>query len=199
MRLFCWFPQVESALIETGEILLSTTTSGEVVRFIGAFAAACVFIVALGGCQRPSQNTYRAEEVGKSSAVSFGTVLAIREIDIIGRNTGAGALGGGAVGAGAASYVGSGNAWAIGGGLLAGAIIGALAEQAMADRKGLEYTVILESGVTLTVTQEKASDDTPIAKGDRVIVQNTGGYQRVLPAATLPTAVKRPQGIKVVD
>ena len=31
------------------------------------------------------------------------------------------------------------------------------------------------------------------------IVQNTGGYQRVLPASNLPTEVKRPKGIKVVD
>ena len=38
-----------------------------------------------------------------------------------------------------------------------------------------------------------------LAPGERVMVQNSGGYQRVLPASGLPTAVKRPQGIKVID
>jgi len=169
-----------------------------------AFVAALVLLITAGvltACQNPSQNAYRYNEVGKSSAVSFGTVIAVRTIDIIGRNTGAGALVGGAAGAGAGSAIGagSGNGWAIGAGLVAGAVVGALAEQAISDRKGLEYTVILESGVTLTLAQENPPNERPLEVGERVIVQNTGGYQRVLPASQLPTEVKRPQGIKVVD
>lgn len=155
----------------------------------------------LSACQNPNQSTYRHDEVGKSSAVSFGSIIAVRPIDIIGRNTGAGALIGGAAGAGAGSAIGSGsgNNWAIGAGSVAGAIAGAMAEQAMADRKGLEYTIVLESGVTLTIAQENPPNETPLQVGERVIVQNTGGYQRVLSATQLPTEVKRPQGIKVVD
>ncbi len=169
-----------------------------------AFTAALFLLAiagALGACQHPNQNTYRYDEVGKSSAVSFGTVVAVRTIDIIGRNTGAGALIGGAAGAGAGSAIGSGsgNGWAIGAGLVAGGVVGALAEQAASDRKGLEYTVVLESGVTLTIAQESPADERPLQVGERVIVQNTGGYQRVLSASQLPTEVKRPQGIKVVD
>lgn len=169
-------------------------------KSIASFCAA-LLLFGLTACQHPSQNAYRYDEVGKSSAVSFGTVLAVRQIDIIGQNTGAGAVIGGAAGAGAGSAIGSGsgNNWAIGAGLVAGAIAGALAEQAMADRKGVEYTVILESGVTLTVAQEAPKDERILQAGERVIVQNSGGYQRVLPAANLPTEVKRPQGIKVVD
>ena len=116
------------------------------MRRAGAIILLIAVLGALSGCEHPNQNTYRYDEVGKSSAVSFGTVLAIREVNIIGKNTGAGAVAGAAAGAGAGSYLGSGsgNAWAIGGGLLVGAVAGALAEQAMADRKGIEYTVILE-------------------------------------------------------
>lgn len=75
--------------------------------------------------QRPSQNVYNYDEVGKSSAVSFGTVISSRQVDIIGKNTGAGAVVGAGAGAGAGSYAGSGSgeAWAIAGGALAGAII----------------------------------------------------------------------------
>ena len=165
----------------------------------GHFALGCALL--LSACQHPNRDVYSYNEIGKSSAVSFGTILAVRQIDIIGKNTGAGAVVGAAAGAGAASYAGhgSGNTWAVGAGLLAGAIAGGLAEQAMADRKGLEYTVILESGVTLTIAQEAPKDEAPIPVGTRVIVQNSGGYQRVLPATNLPTEVKRPQGIKVTD
>ncbi len=164
-------------------------------------AATAVLLLGLSACQQSSQNAYRYNEVGKSSAVSFGTVLAVRPIDIIGENSGAGAVIGGAAGAGAGSAFGSGsgNNWAIGAGLIAGAIAGALAEQAMSDRKGVEYTIILESGITLTLAQESPKDERIMQAGERVIVQNTGGYQRVLPASNLPTEVKRPQGIKLVD
>lgn len=162
---------------------------------------AAIALTIAGCAQTQNQNTYRYDEVGKSSAISFGTVIAIREIDIIGRNTGTGAAVGAAAGAGAGSYAGSGSGelWAIGAGLVLGAMAGAAAEQAMADSKGMEYTVTLETGITLTVAQNMAATDTPIGIGQRVIVQNTGGYQRVLPATHLPTQVKRPVGIEIVD
>lgn len=166
-------------------------------------SALCAFIViALASCaQRQSQSVYNYDEVGKSSAVSFGTVVSSRQVDITGKNTGTGALIGAGAGAGAGSYAGggSGEIWAVAGGALAGAIVGGLAEQAMADRVGIEYVVVLESGVTMTIVQDMAKTDVAFQPGVRVIVQNTGGYQRVLPAANLPTEIARPQGIKVVD
>ena len=156
----------------------------------------------LTGCARhSSQNVYQEGEVGQTTAVSFGTVVAVRGIDIVGKSTGTGAVLGGASGAAAGSAFGSGsgNGAAIAGGLIAGVIVGAIAEQAMKDRTGMEYTVVLESGVVLTVAQEMGSGDQPINAGDRVIVQNSGGYQRVLPASNLPTAIQRPKGIKIID
>lgn len=160
-----------------------------------------VAMVLTGCAAHQSQNVYDSSEVGKSSAVSFGTIISSRQVDITGQNTGAGALVGGAAGAGAGSYIGSGSGsiWAAAAMGLAGAAAGAVAEQAAADRKGIEYIVVLESGVTMTIVQDVGKDDQILQKGDRVIVQNTGGYQRVLPAQNLPTEVARPQGIKVVD
>src|SRR3546814_4628342 len=115
-------------------------TGGVTMRTIGTLLAAILMVAALSGCTRPSQNYYRADEVGKTSAVSFGTIVAARDIGIIGKNTGVGAGLGAAAGAGAGSYAGSGsgNAWALGAGLVVGAVAGALAEQAMADRKGVD-------------------------------------------------------------
>lgn len=168
------------------------------------FAIALGIVLALGvsGCaQRPSQNVYNYDEVGKSTAVSFGTVISSRQVDITGQNTGAGALVGAGIGAGAGSYAGSGSGsiWAAAAGALVGAAVGAAAEQAAADRVGIEYIVILESGVTMTVVQDIGKNDVAIPEGSRVIVQNSGGYQRVLPASNLPTEMARPQGIKLVD
>ncbi len=156
----------------------------------------------LPGCARhSSQNVYQEADVGRTTAVSFGTVIAVHSIDIVGKTVGAGALLGGASGGAAASFIGSGsgNGAAIAGGVVVGALIGEIAEQAVRDRTGMEYTVVLESGVTLTVAQEMGKGDLPINAGDRVIVQNSGGYQRVLPASSLPTAIQRPKGIKIID
>ena len=172
------------------------------MKWLGMAMLGIVMAFGVAGCaKRPSQNVYNYDEVGKSSAVSFGTVVSRREIDITGKNTGTGALIGGAAGAGAGSYIGSGDgtAWAVAGGALAGAVIGAIAEQSAADRKGVEYVVVLESGVTLTIAQDVGEKDVLLNPGDRVIVQNSGGYQRVLPAANLPTQIERPKGIKIVD
>lgn len=165
------------------------------------WAVGTIAMLGLSGCNRPGQNFYHQSEVGQVSAVSFGTVVGARDIGIIGERTGAGALLGGAAGGAIGSQIGggTGQAVAIGGMLIAGAIAGAVAEQALQDRTGVEYVVVLEAGVTLTIVQEKAAGDRILAAGERVMVQNSGGYQRVLPASHLPTVVQRPQGIKVKD
>ncbi|MDD5585607.1 MAG: hypothetical protein PHY92_01450 [Alphaproteobacteria bacterium] len=163
---------------------------------------ACLLLLfSVVGCAHKSQNTYGYEEVGKSSAVSFGTVVNVREIDITGKNTGLAAAGGAVAGGLGGSQIGSGagNAAAIVGLAVAGAAVGAIAEQALSDRKGVEYTITLESGVTLTIPQETPQGERIMQSGERVIVQNSGGYQRVLPASQLPTEIARPKGIKVVD
>lgn len=171
------------------------------MRKVAILASALVVALMITGCARQSQNTYRYDEVGRTSAVTFGTVVAVRPVDIIGQNTGLGAGLGATAGAGVGSQIGqgTGNAWAILGGVIIGAVAGAAAEQAISDRTGVEYTVTLESGVTLTVVQETPEGERILGVGERVIVQNSGGYQRVLPAAHLPTEIHRPQGIKVID
>lgn len=153
------------------------------------------------GCSHPGQNTYSYSEVGKSSLVNFGTVISVREVAVQGQNTGAGAMVGGAGGGIAGSQIGhgGGSAAAALGGVVVGAVIGAVAEQALANRKATEYIVTLETGATLTVVQDHNEGEQAINPGDRVIVQMSGGTQRVLPASQLPTTIKRPQGLKVVD
>jgi len=158
-------------------------------------------ILAVAGCQRPGQSAYSAREMGRGALVNFGTVVAVREVAVIGENSGAGAGIGAVTGGIVGSRFGSGggNVAATLGGALAGAIVGAMAEQAANDRTGIEYTVTLETGATMTILQEKNAGDRVLPPGSRVMVQVSSGYQRVLPADSLPTEIQRPQGIRVLN
>ncbi len=155
----------------------------------------------LSGCVTNSQSRYGHQDVGKASVVEFGVIIASRPVDISGKNTGTGAVVGGTAGGFAMSGVGSGtgNAAAIVGGIIVGAAAGAIAEQALSDRTGLEYTITLNNGKTITLVQEQTKEDRVFAAGERVMVQANGTYQRVLAADHLPTEVSRPKGIAVVD
>jgi outer membrane lipoprotein SlyB len=158
-----------------------------------AFTAACA--------KGPSQNQYLEDEVGASRIVNFATVIQSRPVGITGKNTGTGALAGGAVGAGSGAYVGngSGSVWAMAGGAVIGAVAGAAAEQAAKDRGGIEYVLTKENGKTITIVQELGENERVFKSGERVMIQTSGSYQRVLPAEQLPTSIARPKGIKVID
>lgn len=149
----------------------------------------------------PSQNRYNYNEVGQSTVVDFATVVAVKPVEITGRNTGTGMLVGATAGGLAANQVGggSGKTAATVGGVVAGAAVGAIAEQMIADKKGYEYLVVTERKETRTIVQHQAPEDIVFNVGDRVMVQTSGTYQRVLPTTGLPDSVKKPQGIKIVD
>jgi len=155
----------------------------------------------LSACETPSQNVYDYREAGQSVIVQFGTVVDVRPIKIKGPNSGAGAVAGGVAGAAVGSQVGQGDGAAVAaiGGLVVGAVAGAMAEQALQDKTGLDFTVVLENGKTITSSQYFKKDEPLIKTGDRVMVQTSGSYQRVLPANHLPEQIKRPKGIKIVD
>lgn len=178
--------------------------------------ATILCLLTVAGCnQHSSQNAYSAKDIGVSHAMEFGTVIKVREIDIIGENSERGAMVGGGIGAGAGSYVGngSGNSWAIAGSALAGAVAGHFAEQAMNDRKGYEYTLSMQSGDVKTIAQEKEEGGEAIKAGDYVMLQycdrsedhgrrcvESGRYQRLTKVDKLPAYVKkRKQNIKYVS
>lgn len=158
-------------------------------------------MLTLTSCATPSQNVYDFREAGQSTIVEFGTVIKARDIQIRGENSGVGALAGGVAGAGIGSNVGNGDGQVYGaiGGAIVGAVAGGLAEQALQNKRGVEYTIVTEHKKILTIPQYIKKDERVFAKGDRVMVQTSGSYQRVLTADDLPEIVKKPKGIKVVD
>ncbi len=155
----------------------------------------------LAGCSKQSQNQYDYSEVGKSSVAEFGTVIGVREVEVKAENTGTGALAGGVAGGVAGNNMGNGYGQVVGlvGGALVGAAAGSLAEQSLSDYKAMEYTVIKENGKTLTLVQNTKPDEPVFKQGDRVLVQTSGSYQRVLPTTQIPTEIARPKGVKFRD
>jgi outer membrane lipoprotein SlyB len=157
--------------------------------------------LSLSACAVDSQNTYGWQDVGHETSVEFGRIVAARPVKIQGQNTGTGAAVGMGAGALAGNGIGDGNGQvaAIIGGALLGAIVGGVAEQQAQNRRGIEYTITKRSGKTVTIVQNIAKDDEPLHRGQRVIIQTSGNYMRVLPADQLPTSIKKPADISVHD
>lgn len=170
--------------------------------FLRHCMAAVAVLPLLAGCNaKNSQNQYDYSEVGKSSVAEFGTVLNVREVEVTGENTGTGAAAGGLAGGIAGNSMGDGYGQVTG--LVAGAVIGAVAghvaEQAASDFKALEYTIIKENGKTLTLVQNTKPEEPVFKPGDRVLVQTSGSYQRILSTQAIPTEIARPKGVKFRD
>lgn len=150
------------------------------------------------GCDYAAQSRYRYSEVGQIQNAEFGTVIGVRDIDIIAESSSSGGIVGGVAGAVGGAHIGSGSGSLVT--LVAGAVVGANAfaalEQAVRNRGGVEYIVVLRNGKTITVAQNVAPKDIIHKLNDRVLVQINGEYQRVLPANSLPNEIERPKGIK---
>lgn len=146
-------------------------------------AIACLAM--LNGCARnASQSQYLASEVGQAVELESAKVLSVRKIKIQRAPTGAGGLGGVTAGAVAGAQFGKGDgklATAIGG-MIIGALIGSAIESEIGNEQGYQYTIRTTKGKTKTITQNQDADDVVFKAGDRVLVQVSGSYQRVIPA-----------------
>lgn len=171
------------------------------MKNLGKLFAILLLASTLSGCVTDSQNMYSESDVGRETATEFGRIVKVREVKIQGKNTGTGSAIGATAGGVAGSQIGNGNgsvAAALGG-IVIGAIIGGVAEQQAQKRKGIEYTITKRNGKTVTIVQNIAKDDQPLRKGQRVLIQTSGSYMRVLPDDDLPEKIKRPKDIKVED
>ena len=143
-------------------------------------ASVAVCVMALGACAPvDSPNTIRAGEAGTVQPVQFGTLTALRSVEIrpgqtrIGTLTGAalGAIGGSQVGSSTAANVAGGVAGAVAGGAVGSAV------QGSGRNNGLELTIQLDSGETVAVVQPGAANDFRV--GDRVRITGTAENARV--------------------
>ena len=144
------------------------------------FAPAALGMLLAGGCAYPGgASDYRAYETRGEQSVRFGVVESVREVHIDARDSGVGTASGAVLGGLAGSNVGGGTgqiAGAIGGAILGG-IIGHNVERSANERRGVEVTVVLDSGKYIAVVQEA---DEAFRAGDRVrVLSGRGGITRV--------------------
>ena len=141
--------------------------------------AAALGWLALGGCAYHGGSAdYRSYETRGEQSVRFGVVESVREVRIDPRETGVGTASGAVLGGLAGSNVGGGGgqiAGAIGGAILGG-IIGQNIEKSANERRGLEVTVLLDTGKYIAIVQEV---DEAFRAGDRVRILSGRGTTRV--------------------
>jgi outer membrane lipoprotein SlyB len=129
-----------------------------------------------------SGNVYSRDEARNIQSVHPGRVVALRPVKIEG-GSGTGALLGGVAGGLLGREIGgsrAGHTAGAIGGSLAGAAIGSQLEQGLSSRNGLEITVRLDKGDTVSVVQEiNPKEPWPFAVGDRVKVMYSGRSARV--------------------
>lgn len=144
-----------------------------------ALGAALLSALALGGCAyHGGPDHYRGYEARGEQTVRFGVVEAIRDVRIQYGETGVGAASGAMIGSIAGSHAGGGHGHLAGaiGGMILGGIIGQEIERSGNERRGVELTVLLDSGRHIAVVQP---DDEAFRPGDRVRILSGRGGTRV--------------------
>ncbi len=141
----------------------------------------CLLSVALTGCVSGLQgSTYSRAEARQVQEVAFGTVIGTQPVVIEGNRSGAGQLPGAIIGGVAGSSLGDGKGQQIFTvlGAVGGAILGQQIEEKATRAQGLELTIELDSGRTLSIVQEVDSVD-QFKEGQRVRVLTQGALARV--------------------
>ena len=146
-------------------------------------AATLVLSLGLAGCVSGLQgSTYSRAEARQVQDVAFGTVIGTNPVVIEGNRSGAGQLPGAIIGGVAGSSVGEGKGQQIFTilGAVGGAVVGSMVEEQATRAQGLELTIRLDSGRTLSIVQEVDSVDA-FREGQRVRVLTQGQLARVSP------------------
>lgn len=126
--------------------------------------------LAVGGCSLPSRgDVYSRDETRTAWDVRYGEVVDVDEVTIEGRRSALGRVGGGLVGYEAGRTVGHGAGSRVAGvvGAVAGAVAGEAIEESVTREKGLQITVRLDGGRTLSVVQ---AADQRFSVGEKVKV-----------------------------
>jgi outer membrane lipoprotein SlyB len=137
--------------------------------------------VLLSGCMNTAgPNVYSAQDVGMAQTVRFGTVIALRPVDIQGQQTPVGTLAGAAVGGIAGSELGGGKGSVITTilGAVVGGVAGTMGEQALTQSQGVEITVREDNG-TVRAYVQKVEKDEIFQVGERVRILTANGVSRV--------------------
>ena len=150
------------------------------------FHTLVTIIICLGliGCVSGLQgSTYSRSEARKVQDVQHGTIIGVNAVVIEGQqSSGAGQLPGAIIGGVAGSSIGEGKGQQIFSilGVVGGAVLGSVLEENVTRAQGLELTIEMSSGRTLSIVQEVESIN-EFRQGQRVRVLTQGQLARVSP------------------
>ncbi len=155
------------------------------------YLAIILLALSIGGCAQKGQSTYFPDEAGKEMKVETGTVVSQRKVTIKGLRDDDGKWGAlvGATTAGAAAYgiTEADNAAGVAVTIIAvvaGALVGTVAEEYRNASDGVEYILSKENGDTVAVVQSINSDDEIVPPGTNVtIIRGRAGFVRVVPSS----------------
>lgn len=140
-------------------------------------------LAVLVGCtNKYNPNVYSGNQAMQADKISYGTITRINAVTIKDENTGVGLVGGGIAGGVLGSQIGGGSGRVVGavGGALLGAAAGALAEDEFQKTDGVQITVRLDSGGSVSIVQ--AAEGSNFSVGQRVrVITSPNGRARVLP------------------
>lgn len=145
-----------------------------------AVLAVAALAVTLAGCASGlGGGTYERGEARRAMTVQYGSVEAVRMVQLEGTKSPVGTVAGAAVGGIAGSGIGGGRGQAVA--TVLGAVVGGMAgsaiEEGVTRERGVEVTVRLDSGHLLAVVQGDEGEG--FRPGERVRVLRDGGTTRV--------------------
>ena len=130
-------------------------------------AVALLASVILSGCANTdvfSGDVYTANQAKEARAISYGTILSVRDVKIQAESQGViGTVGGGVLGGIAGSAIGGGRGAAIATaiGAIAGSALGSTAEQKLNQVSSLELVIRKDDGQEIVVVQKKENGFAP--------------------------------------
>jgi outer membrane lipoprotein SlyB len=139
------------------------------------------FTFVLTGCaSKLTGDTYSRDEVRKPQTVRMGVIESLRPVNIEGTKTNIGSAAGAAVGGIAGSEIGGGRGSIVAAviGAVAGGMAGAAMEEGITRTKGVEITVMEDSGELRAYVQELDEGEI-LQVGDRVRILTVNGNTRV--------------------
>tara|TARA_B100002003_G_scaffold109293_1_gene101225 strand:- start:366 stop:833 length:468 start_codon:yes stop_codon:yes gene_type:complete len=127
-----------------------------------------VLQISLGGCAVHSGSSYTRPEMGRAATVMKGVILALRDVQISGTNSGIGAgAGAGAIGGATAGGDAPGAAVGAIAGAVVGGVVGAVTEDALTRAGAVEFIIKQGNGQTVAVVQ---TNEENLAVGDKVLI-----------------------------
>jgi outer membrane lipoprotein SlyB len=126
------------------------------------------------GCSMHSGSIYDRSEMGSPEYFKKGVILSLRDVEIKGTETGAGAAGGAIAGGVAGSSIGGDSAIGVlgaFGGAILGWIVGHSAEDAITSGKATEFIIQPDKGEPYAVVQV---NDEELKVGERILIMDSG-------------------------